>query len=124
MRRSSWCAAALALVGAEPAAAANFPCNPGQVGWLSVDAGGGLWVGLNYGILNICSLSNLWEGITPQACQSWYSTLLTARTTNRPVTLYFNTDNPLNSGLPVDSNCSPTAFGNWNSHPSYHLQIN
>lgn len=95
-----------------------FMCPAYPVNYLSLNGGGmvGVWVG-GVGILQICNVSSQWGDITPQSCQAWYSALLTWRTISKSAYLYFDPDNPMNSGITA---CSGIA--QWDARPPYHLE--
>ncbi len=96
-----------------PGVADAFICRATPATYLAVDSSGGVFVGVNdVGIMAVCSLSTTVGGATPQACASWYSAMLTFRTTGKTALLHYN-------GSDGATACS--SYKNWEIHVPYFV---
>lgn len=116
--------ASLLVVGsmlALPAVAdAAFICAADPTKRLAIDSGGGVLVDIDgAGIINICSMSSDRNGVTKEACNGWYSTLLTYRSMRAKARLYFTPEAPGNSGV---SSCA--GLGDWTVRTPYFMEPN
>lgn len=109
----------LTMTGA--AYANNFLCG-GPVNYLAMSSSGLVNVDLGFGIIGICNVSSAAGQVSPDACRSWYASLLTARSTGKRVTLYWNVTQPDNVGLQFGA-CTSANFGSWTFRPPYHFQL-
>jgi hypothetical protein len=98
-----------------PATAAAFTC-VGTVNYLGISNAGYVILDNGNGVWTICNLTNTYGSTTKEACAAWYSGLLTARASQRTVTLYFSTED--NSGI---TTCP--ALGTWTSRFPYFVQL-
>ncbi|EPF7755558.1 hypothetical protein ACSVMW_004644, partial [Vibrio parahaemolyticus] len=83
---------AILLSGLSFASYGKYTC-VGEVKGLSIDAKKGEVLVEKLGPLNwpkLCRLDGDYNGINQETCRTIYSTLLTAQTTNKEVTLWFN----------------------------------
>lgn len=101
-------------------AMANFVCDTNPSAYLGVDGSGWIAVQINgVGVQKVCSLSDTVGGVTAQACQGWYASLLTWRTQGRTGAFYYSPDNPANQGKTA---C--TQFSEWDVGIPYFMQLN
>ena len=109
--------AAVSLVSAAPAMA-NFTCGANPNAYLGLNSEGWVAVSVNgVGVQSVCSVSNTVGGVSPEACQGWYSTLLTWRALGRQGVFYYNPDNSANQGKTACSQFAP-----WEIRIPYFLE--
>lgn len=102
------------------AQAATFDCIS-TIANVDVSSSNDVWIQVSYGYFRVCSIKVAWGGVAPEACNSWYAAFLTAKTSGRPVQLFFDTSVPENAGL--TSACTTANFGNWTAHPPYWMSL-
>lgn len=116
----SWKASVLALGAtlAFPAAANALICRADPTRRLSIDSSGSVFVDIDgAGIVSICSMSYDRNGVTKEACNGWYSTLLTYRALRAKARLYFTPEAPGNNGV---SSCA--SLGDWTTRTPYYME--
>ena len=88
---------------------ANFECT-GAVSGVTLSPQGAVVVASlkDWSYQTICNVSNQSNGVNPEACKAIYSLLLTAQTTNKTVTFWFNAGDCTAGSQP-----SWTALANW-----------
>lgn len=118
MCRFQWGAALvtlMALTTPQFALAAQYSCT-GKISAMVVDRSGNLMVVNGPGIVNYAYLCNVKEpgnGVDPQTCRQIQGVLMTAQTTGRTITMWYD-----------DAfNCSAnnTTHGNWNYLSSWYF---
>ncbi|MEM1052990.1 MAG: hypothetical protein AAGI28_12945 [Pseudomonadota bacterium] len=108
------------LLSTNQAMAAKFSCT-GSLTYFGFFNSGTVVVSINdQGVWTICSTNGTWNGVNAAACKNWYGALLTAHSTQREVTLYFDTTNSANSSL-APNDCSEGNMGDWVGRPPYFL---
>jgi hypothetical protein len=108
----------LALLSFPAVASANFACT-GTVTYLGANASGEVLVDIGKGVWGVCNLSETYKGVTSaQACQGWYSALVSAKLSGKSVVLWFSPDNLGNDGI---TSCE--GLGNWSARTPYHVAL-
>lgn len=75
---------------------AATPCN-GNVQTLAFNPANGIvQASIGYGVWYLCSVSQTYNGIDTATCKMWYSTLMTAKISNKKINMIFDTTNSCN----------------------------
>lgn len=109
--------AATSLLSATPASA--FTCQTNPSAYLGMDGSG--WIAVQVdgvGVQKICNMTDAVAGVTAEACQGWYASLLTWRTLGRQGLLYYDPGNPT-----IGGKTACTQFTQWDARVPYFLEM-